>query len=459
MSDPQSTTENRSGMCAATISRRSILKTGGALTGAAVAMPYYFSRRASAQGEPLSFWQFYAPDGPVPAQTAWFEELVADWNAANETQIELEFVPTPEYVNGSKLQTAFASGEGPDIFIISPGDFLRYYNGGVLTDLTPYMDQAAVADFYPEVMATRGVDGKIYGLPMEVGALAMYYSVAAFEEAGLTDADIPTTWDQLFDVADRVKTDERFGVLFETAPGYYQNFTWYPFMWQGGSDAVAEGGSSSAFNTDGAIQALQFWRDTIDRGLAPRTILGNGGSDLVANLVSGYCAIQNFSSPGVAALRANAPDFEYGVFKLPVPPNGTYTTGLGGWAFVANAKGKDPETAARFVVSAIGSMDDTSVQRVVDWCTKAKSMTGPRKSVMDRATAAGAYAEGAMKVFAEQVFPGGRAEPRYPPEVYKAISDAIQACQLNDAEPTQAAEQAARQIDAFLASYSGATIV
>ena len=24
------------------------------------------------------------------------------------------------------------------------------------------------------------------------------------------------------------------------APGYYQNFTWYPFMWQGGGDFVAE---------------------------------------------------------------------------------------------------------------------------------------------------------------------------------------------------------------------------
>ena len=43
-----------------------------------------------------------------------------------------------DYINGTKLPTAFASGQGPDIFLISPGDFLRYYNGGVLLDLTPY---------------------------------------------------------------------------------------------------------------------------------------------------------------------------------------------------------------------------------------------------------------------------------------------------------------------------------
>ena len=96
-----------------------------------------------------------------------------------------------DYINGSKLQTAFASGEGPDIFIISPGDFLRYYNGGVLADLTPYMDQAAIDDFFPGVIASRMVDSKVYGLPMEVEPMAMYYSVAAFERCGADRGDVP----------------------------------------------------------------------------------------------------------------------------------------------------------------------------------------------------------------------------------------------------------------------------
>jgi hypothetical protein len=42
----------------------------------------------------------------------------------------------PLHPGGSKPQTAFAAGQGPDIFIISPADFLRYYNGGVLVDLS-----------------------------------------------------------------------------------------------------------------------------------------------------------------------------------------------------------------------------------------------------------------------------------------------------------------------------------
>lgn len=445
----------------ATFDRRRILKAGGATAAGLFggsALPLIRPRGARAQGEPLTFWQFYSPGGEVATQGQWFEDTVNAWNEQNEVKIELQYTPVAEYVSGSKLQTAFASGSGPDVFIISPGDFLRYFNGGVLVDLTQYMEPEAVADFYPDVIASRSVDERIYGLPMEVEPMAMYYGRQAWEEAGLTDGDIPQTWEQLLDVGDRLTTDERFGVLFETTPGYYQTFTWYPFMWMGGGELVTPDGTS-AFDSEATIQALKLWQDAVNSGAAPREPLGNGGSDVTANLASGYCAIQNTGIWSVSQLRENAPDFEYGVFKLPVPPNGTYTTDLGGWSFVANARGKDPEAAARFCVWAVGSMSPDSIQRGVDWISKAKSDVGPRQSVMDQATADGVFAEGAMKVFAEEIFPGGRAEPRVPPEVYKPVVDAIQAAQLGGVDPAEAAATAAQQMDAFLATYDGAPIL
>ena len=254
------------------LTRRQILKTTGAAATATAAtglfgagpLPLLGRRGASAQGRTLSFWQFYAPGGEVATQAKWFEDTVAAWNEQNETKVELVYVPVQDYLGGTKLPTAFASGEGPDIFIISPGDFLRYYNGGVLTDLTPYMEQAARDDFFPDVIASRVVDGKIYGLPMEVEPMAMYYSVEAWDEGGLTDADVPQTWDELLEVARKLTTGERFGVLFETNPGYYQNFTWYPFMWQCGAEIVLPDGKTSGLRDAGAVQALKFWQDAVN---------------------------------------------------------------------------------------------------------------------------------------------------------------------------------------------------
>lgn len=442
-------------------SRRRFLRNSATFAAAGVAsgvsgFPFINKLPVRAQDAPLKFWQFYAPGGQVKPQVDWFEKMVADWNDSHEQKVELEFVPNKEYINGPKLATAFASGQGPDIFIISPGDFLRYYNGGVLQDLTPYIDEKARADFPESVLATRMVDGKIYGLPMEVEPMAMYYSVKAFEEAGLNENDVPKTWDELLELGKKLTTPERYGLLFQTAPGYYQNFTWYPFLWQGGGEFQGADGKS-AFNSPATVQALKFWQDAVNSGAAPRQVLGTGANDSVANLASGYCAIQNVGIWAIAQLKNNAKDFPYGVFRLPTPANGKYVTVGGGWAFVANAKGRNPETAGQFCAWALASSEQGSVDRVATWCTEAKSDMPPRDSALKAREAA--FGEGMIGKFARDIHPGTRAEPRVPPEVYKIISDAIQQTMLGGADPQATASAASQQLDAYLASYSGAPLL
>jgi multiple sugar transport system substrate-binding protein len=434
------------------LTRRSVLATGAAA--AAISGFPYVSRGFAAQT--LKFWQFYAPGGGVATQDKWYQDVVKGWNEGHDVKVELVYVPNNAYMDGTKLPTAFASGAGPDLFIISPGDFLRYYNGGVLLDLTPFMDQAARYDFIPSVIANRMVDGKIYGLPYEVEPMAMYYSVDAFAEIGLTDKDVPKTWDELLAIGKKLTNAKRFGVLFETAPGYYQNFTWYPFLWEGGGDFQTKDGKS-AFNSPATVQALKFWQDAVNMGVSPRKPLGGGGWDVVPNLASGYCAMQNVGIWAIAQLREGAPDFKYGIFKLPTPPGGKYITIGGGWAFVANARGWNPKAAGEFCVWALGTMKPDSIERIVDWCTKAKSDMPPRTSALEAGKAA--FESGFLKVFTDDIYPGARAEPRMPPPVYKAISDAIQGCQLNGQKPEEAAAAASEQIDAFLGGYKGAPIL
>ena len=413
----------------------------------------------SSSSKPLTFWQFYAPGGQVKPQAKWFEDTVKAWNKDHKTKVKLQYVPTDQYIGQSKVQTAFQAGNSPDIFLNSNSRFLRYYNPGLLQDLTPFMEKEAINDYYSNVIFPRTVDGKIYALPMEVEPLAMFYSEKAFEKAGLSESDVPKTWDQLLEVASKVQTKNMFGVEFPVENSPYQNFNWYPYMWMGGGDLVSKSGKKSAFDSQGTIKALQFWQDAIKKDVAPRKTLGSGGGDAVSNLGSGYCAMQETGPYGVAALDANKPDFKYGVSRLPVPPNGEYTTNIGGWSFVVNAKGKNPEEAAKFCVWAIGSMNKDSIQRVVDWCTKSKKDLLPRKSATKQATKDGFFESGVMKTFRDEIFPAGRSEPRVPPEIFEPVTNAIQACMLNGADPKQQAKQTAQQLDSFLKGYSGAKIV
>ena len=74
-------------------------------------------------------------------------------------------------------------------------------------------------------------------------------------------------------------------------------------------------------------------------------------------------------------------------------------------------------------------------------------------------TTEGGYSSAAMKLFKDVIFPTARCEPRLPPEVYKAVSDTIQACRLGGADPKQTAEEGSQRIESFLSGYTGAPLL
>ena len=79
------------------VSRRTVLAAGGAALASGTISGFPFVNSvARASGAPLTFWQFYAPGGPVPSQVEWFERTIADWNDSHDQKIELEYVPNKD---------------------------------------------------------------------------------------------------------------------------------------------------------------------------------------------------------------------------------------------------------------------------------------------------------------------------------------------------------------------------
>lgn len=438
----------------ARLSRRGLLRAGAVGLGALGTG----SLAACAADDPnqLLFWHFVGPTSP---QGEWLTALVDEWNRHNKVTVQQRFVPFGDYAGGPTLQTSFSADDGPDVFLLSPGDFLRYHNAGVLKDLTPYLTASVRADYLPGTLDSRSFDGRVYGLPIESEPLALYYSHDAFETAGLSEADVPATWDQLLDVADKLTTDSRYGMLFETNPGYYQNFTWYPFLWMGGGAPVSKDQRDSRFDSTATRQALRLWQDSVTSGVAPRVVQGGGGMDSISNLANGYCAMQEIGVWGVGEIGAQKPDFGFGVAPLPRPPGGETVTTAGGWALVANERGRNPEAAAQFIAWSLGTDEADCIERGRQLNTVIKKNLPVRGKVRDLAETSGDIDSENYRVFVEEIAPTAIGEPRYPVEIYRSISDALQSCQLDGADPGEVAEATDEQIQTFLSTYEGASIL
>ncbi|TQM05932.1 ABC transporter substrate-binding protein [Pseudonocardia kunmingensis] len=438
-------------------SRRRLLAGAAALGAAGLGLA---GCSGTGSSEPLQFWNAHAPqpsgDPEVVAQSEWYLAAIDHWNAHHPEQVVPMFVP--DYVNpmNPRIATAFAAENGPDIFMISPGEFLRYYNGGVLLDLKPYLTPEALDDFYPEALGTRIVGDGIYGIPIEIDPVSLYYDVQAFEESGLSEGDLPTTWDQLLDVAERLTTPRRSGLVLETKPGYYQNFMFYPWLWQCGGEVVDPATQLPGLDSDAAVAALEFFGEGIARGVAPRTL--PAGGEIVPAFTQGLAAMWQTGPWTVAEFELQAPGHRYGVLPLPLPPDGRRITSAGGWAWAVNNRGRNPDAAARFVVESIGSMSAESIARGADWNYRAKSNLPPRKSVAAASEQLPTYDQPARAAVRE-LLSSTRGEPRYPPVLYKALSNAIQSVQLAGGDARTQARLAQDAIESFLQTYEGGALV
>lgn len=428
-------------------------------TAAGAALLSSCGNRSSAD-KPLSFWNFYSPapqqDPNLVAQSDWFATAIDRWNSANTRQV------APVYMTGDQMNqrmpVAFASGDGPDIFLISPGDYLRYANGGVLQDLTPYMEQEAIDDYFPQALATRRSGDGIYGLPMEQEPLALFYDPELLEAVGIAEGDLPSDWEQLLELATELSAGSQTGLVLDVDPGYYQNFTFYPWLWQTGGDVIDPDSQKPVFDAEGPRAALDLFGRAIAEGATPRTRPANG--DIVGAFTSQYAAFWETGVWDVQNLQLNAPDKTFGVLPLPPPAGGEQVTALGGWAWCVNARGTDPDAAARFVVSVLGSMDEESIAHHAAWNSPTIKGNMPSRASTDAVLdAEDAFADEHYRIFREDILPTGRAEPRFPPVVYKAVSDALQAVQLAGADPGEEARRAQQSLEGYLETYRGGSLI
>lgn len=110
------------------------------------------------------------------------------------------------------LVNALAAGKGPDIFMIR-NSWRSAFEDKTAPAPEALLPERAYRDALVDVAASDfiGTDGKIYGVPLSVDSLALYYNKDIFNAAGISRP--PETWDEVVEAARILNTIDQFGSI------------------------------------------------------------------------------------------------------------------------------------------------------------------------------------------------------------------------------------------------------
>ena len=390
---------------------------------------------AAAQDNVLKFWTFEYADNVDP----FFDQYVAEWNASHDLQVERQEFPWAQYT-GEILSTGIDTGDAPDVFFISPGDWRRYAEGGLALPLQDYIPDYLKEDVLPASWDAVTLNGNVLSLPFEMEPVVLWYNKTMLAEAGV---EVPTSWDELVAAAQALTTEDRYGILIPTNPDYYENFVFYPFLWMAGGEVMNQDFTAAAVNTPEAARALDLWGTLVREGYAAPNSTGSDPTDerfptgQAAMFVSGYWVY--------GWIQSTYPDFvqDLGVANIPAPNAGDeLKTVYGGWTVKVYSGTEHPAEAADFAINMFGAEDNT---RATEWATVYNTKLSPRASVI--ADNPDFYAQFPHDVFANDIFPTARPEPSYPPEIAQSVWEAIQDVMFNNVSGADAAAAWAEKID------------
>lgn len=179
------------------------------------------------------------------AETTAVKDAVAAWSKDSGIDAEVQVASDMN----QQLSQGFAAGKPADLFYLSPDALAGYAANG---SLKAYGDELKNKDdFYPSLVDNFTVDGDFYCAPKDFSTLALVINTKMWTDAGLTDADLPKTWDDLAAVAKKLTTKDHVGLAFGAE---YQRVG--VFMAEAGGGLVKDG---KAIASDGAnVSALDY---------------------------------------------------------------------------------------------------------------------------------------------------------------------------------------------------------
>lgn len=247
------------------------------------------------------------------AETEAVTNAVAGW--ATDSGVDASVIAAADL--NQQLSQGFASGKPADVFYVSTEALAGFASNG---SLYSYGDQLPNKDdFYPSLVESFTYDGEFYCAPKDFSTLGLVINTEMWEAAGLSDADIPKSWEQLTTVAAKLTTNDQVGLAF--SPEYARIGA---FMVQAGGTLLNTDQTKATVDSPENLAGLDYVQSLLKSGSAKFTTdLGAGwGGEAFGKGQSAMTVEGNWIA---GAMSADFPTVSYKVVELPAGPEGKGT--------------------------------------------------------------------------------------------------------------------------------------
>ncbi|GGT16543.1 ABC transporter substrate-binding protein [Nonomuraea spiralis] len=292
-----------------------------------------------------------APSGPVSMEFwGWapgYDKITAQWNAAHP-DIKVTFKQIPSGAKGGydQMTNAITAGKAPCLAQVTYNDIPSMLVKNALMDITPYAS-GDTGKYLDWTVAASSADGKVYGLPVDIGPMALYYRTDLFRKFGI--AKPPATWDEYAADAAKVHAADP-AVAFGTAP--QDAYDMAALTWQTGKSWFGTQGGAWQVSIDnpGTQQVATYWQGLKDKKL----VMNNGNAwDPNFDKASEAGQVMTFvnASWAAAGIKGDLKDLagKWAVAPLPTWTAGDHTSANSGGSATSVLTGcKTPKEAEQF---------------------------------------------------------------------------------------------------------------
>jgi len=296
-----------------------------------------------------------------------------------------------------------------------------------------------MGSYFPNILKDAcQIRGTTYALPWYLATAVTMCNMEIFHEAGLTEEDIPKTYQEMREIAlvIKEKTDK-----FAFFPIYTETGSLRGYLEGSGVPTLDEEETRALFNTPRGIEVLRFWSDFYKEGLAPSEALTAMHRRPIELYKSGRLAIFHSGPQFLKHVKSDSPDvYQNTVVRPCLHWEGHEVYSIDVHNIVVSSKSKYPGLASEFAAFV------TNAQNQLEFCRLTTIIPSVISASKDPYfTQVEETPEGlARKIAAEQIAGGNvsRTPLKNSGKLYRALDDVMEKVCLGDMTPEEGLKSA-----------------